>query len=95
MRFALLRRERAGILHGASRFHGSANKEPLMPTGTVKFFNDEKGFGFISRAGEDDLFVHFSNIDGTGRRSLNEGDTVEFEVGAGRKGPEAVNVKVV
>jgi CspA family cold shock protein len=67
----------------------------MMPTGTVKFFNDEKGFGFISRAGEDDVFVHYSNIDGTGRRTLNEGDTVEFEIGPGRKGPEAINVKVV
>ena len=66
-----------------------------MATGTVKFFNDEKGFGFIARAGEKDVFVHYSNIEGTGRRSLNEGDTVEFEVGEGRKGPEAVNVKVI
>ena len=66
-----------------------------MPTGTVKFFNDEKGFGFISVAGENDVFVHYSNIVGTGRRSLNEGDTVEFEVGPGRKGPEAVDVKVI
>ena len=66
-----------------------------MAIGTVKFFNDEKGFGFISRAGEDDVFVHYSNIVGTGRRSLGEGDTVEFEVAPGRKGPEAVDVKVV
>jgi CspA family cold shock protein len=66
-----------------------------MATGTVKFFNDEKGFGFISVAGENDVFVHYSNIVGTGRRSLNEGDTVEFEVGQGRKGPEAVDVKVI
>ena len=66
-----------------------------MAIGTVKFFNDEKGFGFISRAGEDDVFVHYSNIVGTGRRSLSEGDTVEFEVAPGRKGPEAVDVKVV
>lgn len=66
-----------------------------MAIGTVKFFNDEKGFGFISRAGEDDVFVHYSNIVGTGRRSLAEGDTVEFEVAPGRKGPEAVDVKVV
>ena len=66
-----------------------------MAIGTVKFFNDEKGFGFISRAGEDDVFVHYSNIVGTGRRSLAEGDTVEFEIAPGRKGPEAVDVKVV
>ena len=63
--------------------------------GTVKWFSDEKGFGFISVAGENDVFVHYSNIVGTGRRSLNEGDTVEFEVGQGRKGPEAVDVKII
>jgi CspA family cold shock protein len=66
-----------------------------MAIGTVKFFNDQKGFGFISREGESDLFVHFSNIDGVGRKTLNEGDQVEYEVGEGRKGPEAVSVRVV
>ena len=64
-------------------------------TGTVKFFNNEKGYGFISREGEDDVFVHFSNIAGEGYRSLEEGQTVEFEVGPGRKGPEALNVRAV
>ena len=49
-----------------------------MPTGTVKFFNDEKGFGFISREGEQDVFVHFSNIEGTGRRTLVAGQQVEL-----------------
>jgi CspA family cold shock protein len=64
-------------------------------TGTVKFFNNEKGYGFISRDGEDDVFVHFSNIAGEGYRSLEEGQTVEFEVGPGRKGPEALNVRAI
>jgi CspA family cold shock protein len=63
--------------------------------GTVKFFNAEKGFGFISREGGDDIFVHFSSITGDGFKTLNEGDTVEFEVGQGRKGDEAQNVRVV
>ncbi|MFM8958463.1 MAG: cold-shock protein [Actinomycetota bacterium] len=66
-----------------------------MPTGTVKFFNDEKGFGFISRDNEQDVFVHFSNIEGTGRRTLLAGQPVEFELGQGRKGVEAHNVKVI
>ena len=66
-----------------------------MNTGTVKFFNDEKGFGFISRENADDLFVHFSNIEGSGRRSLTTGQQVEFEIGNGNKGPEAKNVRVL
>ena len=66
-----------------------------MPKGTVKFFNDQKGFGFINRDGQEDLFVHFSNIIGSGRRTLVDGQEVEFEVGEGRKGPEAVDVKAV
>ena len=66
-----------------------------MATGTVKFFNDEKGYGFISREGEKDLFVHYSNIVGSGRRTLEADQQVEFEVQPGRKGDEAVNVRVV
>jgi CspA family cold shock protein len=66
-----------------------------MATGTVKFFNREKGYGFITQPEGDDIFVHFSNIEGSGFRSLEEGQNVEFEVGPGRKGPEALNVRVV
>ena len=66
-----------------------------MATGTVKFFNAEKGFGFISREGGDDVFVHHSNISGDGYKSLDEGQKVEFDIGQGRKGDEAQNVRVV
>ena len=61
----------------------------------MKFFNAQKGFGFISREGAEDVFVHYSNIEGAGYRSLEEGQTVEFEIGEGRKGDEAQNVRVV
>ena len=66
-----------------------------MARGTVKWFNAEKGFGFISREGADDVFVHFSSIQGDGYRTLDEGQTVEFDVAPGRKGEEAQNVRVV
>jgi len=66
-----------------------------MPTGTVKWFNAEKGYGFISREGGADVFVHFSAIEGTGYRSLEEGQAMEFEVGPGRKGEEAREVRVI
>jgi CspA family cold shock protein len=65
-----------------------------MATGTVKFFNSEKGFGFISPAdGEKDVFVHHSNVQGQGYKTLDEGQHVEFDIVAGRKGPEAQNVR--
>jgi CspA family cold shock protein len=63
--------------------------------GTVKFFNAEKGFGFISREQGDDVFVHFSNIQGDGYKSLDEGQKVEFDVAPGKKGEEALNVRAV
>ncbi|MEZ5142650.1 MAG: cold shock domain-containing protein [Acidimicrobiales bacterium] len=66
-----------------------------MATGTVKFFNNEKGYGFISREDGDDVFVHYSNIQGSGYRSLEEGQRVEFDIGPGRKGDEAQNVRVI
>ncbi|MGM0622929.1 MAG: cold-shock protein [Campylobacterota bacterium] len=65
-------------------------------SGTVKWFNNEKGYGFIQKedSGED-LFVHFSAINAEGHKSLNEGQNVTFEIGDGRKGPQALNVTVV
>lgn len=70
-------------------------EENALATGTVKFFNTEKGYGFISRDGESDIFVHYSNIQGSGYRSLEEGQAVEFDVAPGRKGDEAQNVRVI
>lgn len=66
-----------------------------MAIGTVKFFNAEKGYGFISRDGGSDVFVHYSNISGSGYRTLEAGQKVEFEIGPGRKGDEAQNVRLV
>lgn len=63
-----------------------------MKNGTVKWFNAEKGFGFISIEGEDDVFVHFSAIMTDGYKTLEEGQAVEFEVVDGAKGPQAANV---
>ncbi len=64
----------------------------MKESGTVKWFNDAKGYGFISRPGGDDLFVHYSAIQGDGYKSLAEGQEVEFEVAEGRKGLQAVIV---
>jgi cold shock protein len=64
-------------------------------TGTVKWFNDAKGYGFISHEGGPDVFVHFSAIQGNGFKSLAEGDRVEFEIVQGQKGPQAADVTKV
>jgi CspA family cold shock protein len=67
-----------------------------MPQGTVKWFNAEKGFGFISQAeGGPDVFVHFSEIEGSGYKSLEENQRVEFEITQGPKGPQATRVRVL
>lgn len=63
-----------------------------MKTGTVKWFNAEKGYGFISIQGEDDVFVHFSAINSEGFKTLEEGQEVQFDVVQGAKGPQAANV---
>lgn len=63
-----------------------------MKKGTVKWFNAEKGFGFISVEGEDDVFVHFSAIQQEGFKALEEGQEVEFEIVEGNRGPQAANV---
>ena len=65
-----------------------------LESGIVKWFNEEKGFGFIAREGGDDVFVHFTAINMEGRRTLLEGQNVTFEVTAGQKGPQAENVTV-
>ena len=64
-----------------------------MATGVVKWFNAEKGYGFISQEGGPDVFVHFSAIQATGYKSLEEGQRVDFDVTQGQKGPQAANVR--
>ena len=87
----MLRLSPAGLVRVAAL----AEEVIELATGTVKFFNAEKGYGFISREEGDDVFVHFSAIEGTGYKSLEEGQRVEFEVGPGQKGDEARNVRPV
>ncbi len=70
-------------------------KVSVMATGTVKWFNDAKGFGFITQEGGEDVFVHYSAVQAQGFKSLAEGDRVEFEVTRGPKGLQAANVRKV
>jgi CspA family cold shock protein len=94
-RFSLPRRVEASL---ALRREHTGRESPKegngnMATGTVKWFNDAKGFGFITQEGGEDVFVHFSAIQATGFKSLGEGDRVEFEVTRGPKGLQAANVR--
>ncbi len=69
-------------------------QENIVARGTVKWFSDEKGYGFITpEDGGEDLFIHHSNIQGEGFKSLSEGSSVNYEAGQGKKGPEATNVQ--
>jgi cold shock protein len=67
----------------------------MMTQGTVKWFNSEKGFGFLAQEGGPDVFVHYSEIEGNGYRSLEENQRVEFDVNQGPKGPQAVGVRAI
>ena len=69
--------------------------DPLVATGTVKWFSSEKGYGFISQEGGPDVFVHFSGIEGAGYKNLEENQAVEFDVTQGPKGLQATNVRIV
>ena len=66
-----------------------------MASGKVKWFNNAKGYGFIEQEGGKDVFVHYSAIEGSGYRSLEEGQPVEFEISQGPKGPQASNVRII
>ena len=70
-------------------------EESTLVNGSVKWFSDKKGYGFIEQENGPDVFVHHSNISGQGFKSLKEGDKVTFEIEKGQKGPTAVNVKVI
>ena len=76
----------------ASGDRNNSKEEEQLVQGSVKWFNDAKGFGFISQEGGPDVFVHYSAIKGEGFKSLGEGDRVEFEITQGPKGPQASNV---
>lgn len=67
----------------------------MSEQGTIKWFNDAKGYGFVSRQDAPDAFLHYTALDGPGFRSVKEGDLVEFEIEHGVKGPNATNVRVV
>jgi CspA family cold shock protein len=88
---AIMRRWPRPAVAGAA----SRTKKVKMAQGTVKWFNGDKGYGFIEVEGGPDVFVHFSAITGGGYRSLNEGQKVEFDITQGQKGPQAENVKVI
>ncbi len=86
-------RVRESLTQNECTHRRTSEEDPaLKVTGQVKWFNNAKGYGFIGREGGADVFVHYSAITGEGYRSLQEGDTVEFEIVEGQKGPQAADV---
>ena len=81
------------VLRSAADEHAGGTQEVALSQGTVKWFSNEKGYGFIARADGDDVFVHYSAITGDGYRTLTEGQEVEFDIVDGPKGKQATNVK--
>ena len=77
------------------RFGPKDERQRVVATGTVKWFSNEKGYGFIEREGQPDVFVHHSAIQMNGYRSLEEGQQVEFDIEPGRKGDQAANVRLI
>jgi CspA family cold shock protein len=84
--------DRVGVVDTSEMMEGGTS---FMTVGTVKWFNADKGYGFIAPEAGEDVFVHFSAIQSTGYRSLDEGQVVEFDVTPGPKGPQAANVRPV
>jgi cold shock protein len=82
-------------LHDTKRFRRNRKEQKEMAQGTVKWFNDAKGFGFIQQDNGPDVFVHFSAVEGDGFKSLAEGDRVSFDVTQGQKGPQSSNVRKI
>ena len=82
----------ASFYAGLLRFYSADKEREEMAQGTVKWFNDSKGFGFITAEDGTDVFVHHTSIQGNGFKSLQEGDKVSFDIEKGPKGPKAINV---
>ena len=95
MRPGLARPDVTLLTHPAPDTTTASVADGSWPSGTIKWFDARKGFGFIEREGDSDVFVHFSAIEGDGYRRLEEGQTVEFEVGPGRRGEQARRVRVL